>query len=87
VVVGSGQELARADVALGDLNWLDTPPEPGERLLVRIRHRGERVRATVVSRGDDELALRLDAAQRAVTPGQSGALYRDEGLVGGGRIR
>lgn len=87
VVVGTERELACADLALGDPNWLDTPPQPGERLLARIRHRGERVSATVHAVSDGEIALQLDVAQRAVTPGQSGALYRDNVLVGGGRIR
>jgi tRNA U34 2-thiouridine synthase MnmA/TrmU len=33
------------------------------------------------------LELRLEAAQRAVTPGQSGAVFRGDQLIGGGLIR
>ncbi len=87
VVVGAEDELARIDLTLGDLNWLDAPPLSGEHLLVRIRHRGTRVPARVLSISDDCIELRLEVAQRAVTPGQSGALYREDVLVGGGRIR
>jgi tRNA-specific 2-thiouridylase len=46
---------------------------------------GTRPSGSGVSRGT--LRLRLHRPQRAVTPGQSGAVYRGEVLVGGGRIR
>ncbi len=87
VVVGDAAELARDDVTLGDLNWLDSPPIAGERVTVQIRHRARPVPATVEVQSDGEIKLRLDSAQRAVTPGQSGVIYRGEVLVGGGRIR
>jgi tRNA-uridine 2-sulfurtransferase len=87
VVVGGREDLLRGDVALGDLNWIAPPPEPGETLLVRLRHRAERVDATVESLTALEARLTLVAPQRGVTPGQSGALYRGDVLVGGGRIR
>ncbi len=87
VVVGDGASLMRDEVRLGDVNWLAPPPREGERLQVRLRHRARRVPAVVTSRGGVEVELRLERAQRAVTPGQSGALYRGDLLVGGGRIR
>ena len=87
VVVGPRERLARTDLELGDLNWLDTPPRPGERVLVRIRHRAERVGATVEAVDEERVALRLEEAQSAITPGQSGAIYREDVVVGGGRIR
>jgi tRNA-uridine 2-sulfurtransferase len=87
VVVGTAPALERDEVVLGDLNWLADPPDEGERVHVRLRHRAPRVPGVVTARTDEALALRLDRPQRAVTPGQSGALYRSELLVGGGRIR
>lgn len=87
VVVGDSASLMRDHVRLGDLNWLAAPPEPGERLQVRLRHRAPRVGAVVTDEEGNELDLRLERAQRAITPGQSGALYRGDLLVGGGRIR
>ena len=87
VVVGEPAALARDEATLGDLNWLAASPGLGERLQVRLRHRAPLVPAAVVERGESELRLRFDSPQTAVTPGQSGALYRDEALVGGGRIR
>jgi tRNA-uridine 2-sulfurtransferase len=87
VVVGEAEALMRDDVVLGDLNWLAEPPHQGQTLTVRLRHRGELVDATVEADDERELRLRLHCPQRAVTPGQSGALYRGEELIGGGRIR
>lgn len=87
VVVGDSADLLCADVTLGDLNWVAPPPATGDRVTVRLRHRGALVAATVEALSRTELRLHLESAQRAVTPGQSGAVYRDEQLLGGGRIR
>jgi tRNA-uridine 2-sulfurtransferase len=87
VVVGSHDELFRDDVAIGDLNWIAEPPRPGERVRMQLRHRAPAVDATVETIDDGTAALRLESPQRAVTPGQSGVVYRGEQLIGGGRIR
>lgn len=87
VVVGRQHDLDRSEVRLGDLNWLGEPPAEGDRVLVRLRHRAPLVPAAVVARGGSTLTVQLDSPQQAVTPGQSGAVYRGEVLLGGGRIR
>jgi tRNA-uridine 2-sulfurtransferase len=87
VVIGPDEELLRDEVVLGDLNWIAPPPGPGERLTARLRHRGDLVEAEVSAGPEGTVALHLTVAQRAVTPGQSGALYRGDQLIGGGRIR
>ena len=91
VVVGGEDALSRDSLVLGDLNWLAEPPAVGERVAVRLRHRAPLVPADVATDlagdGQDRLELRLVEPQRAVTPGQSGAVYRNDLLVGGGRIR
>lgn len=87
VMVGTRDELDRRQVTLGDLNWLATPPSVGEPLHVQVRHRARPVMARVKTLTDHQVELDLERPQRAVTPGQSGALYRDQELIGGGRIR
>lgn len=87
VVVGSAAELEQREVRIGEPNWLDDPPTVGERVLVRIRHRAERAPATVTEISEAGFRVVLDRPQRAVTPGQSGVVYRGDVLVGGGRIR
>lgn len=86
VVVGDAAELLREEVVLRDLNWLAPPPRPGDSVRVRLRHRAATVPCTVVSIDRGGMVLRLAEPQRAVTPGQSGVLYRGDELVGGGRI-
>jgi tRNA-specific 2-thiouridylase len=86
VVVGSSDELLRDDVVIRDLNWLHDAPAIGEQLHVQLRHRASAVAAVVVACDDERVTLRLLQQQRAVTPGQSGVLYRDDELIGGGRI-
>jgi tRNA-uridine 2-sulfurtransferase len=87
VVVGSHDELFRSDVAIGDLNWIADAPAAGERVRIQLRHRAAAVDATVLSADGAEVSLDLATPQRAVTPGQSGVVYRGEQLIGGGRIR
>jgi tRNA-uridine 2-sulfurtransferase len=87
VVVGEAADLLRDRVELGDLNWLAPPPSPGQGVAVRLRHRAELVPAVVGSRTPEWLSLDLAEPQPAVAPGQSGAVYDGETLLGGGRIR
>jgi tRNA-specific 2-thiouridylase len=87
VMVGEEHELLRGDVVIGGLNWLDTKPAVGERLMVQVRHRARAVEATVRAIDDSTVSLDLTEPQRAITPGQSGVLYRENILIGGGRIR
>jgi tRNA-specific 2-thiouridylase len=86
VVVGPVEALARFDVTLEEVNWLDEPLGIGAVCEVQVRHRSAAVRAEVVSRDGDRLALRLLEPARAVAPGQSGVLYRGDQVLGGGVI-
>lgn len=87
VVVGTAEELNRRDVRIGDLNWIADPPVEGDRVDVQIRHRATPASAVVEKFDGEEIELLLDHPQRAITPGQSGVIYRGEVLLGGGRIR
>jgi tRNA-specific 2-thiouridylase len=87
VVVGDRDQLYRDSVALGDLNWLETEPVPGERVSVQLRHGAEPCVARVRAIDRDAARLDLEEPQWAITPGQSGVVYRGDVLVGGGRVR
>jgi tRNA-specific 2-thiouridylase len=86
VVIGSAEELAGHRVMLEEINWLSPPLDPGARCEVQIRHRARGVPATVIERGSDRVTLGLSHPARAITPGQSGVLYDDEGRVLGGGV-
>ncbi|MCI0436716.1 MAG: tRNA 2-thiouridine(34) synthase MnmA [Gemmatimonadetes bacterium] len=87
VVVGEAFELLAREVVLDDLNWIAPAPRPGEHVEVQIRHRAPASPARVLAIDARSITLELERPARAITPGQSGVLYRDEELVGGGRIR
>ena len=86
VVVGSADELAGRSVALEEINWLAPLLDVGDRCEVQIRHRSRGVPATVMERGGGRVRLALELSARAITPGQSGVLYDDEGRVLGGGV-
>jgi tRNA-specific 2-thiouridylase len=86
VVVGPVEALAGFTVELEELNWLGSPLVEGDSCEIQIRYRSPAIPATVVGRSDDRLTLALDTAGRAITPGQSGVLYRGDQMLGGGVI-
>lgn len=87
VVIGPAEELLGHQVRLDEVNWLADPLGPETRVWVQCRYRAAAVPATVLERADDALVLALQEPVRAITPGQSGALYTREGrLLGGGVI-
>jgi tRNA-specific 2-thiouridylase len=70
---------------LGDLNWLAPPPEAGEEVQVQIRHQAPAQRA-VLETPPPSVRLRLSEPVWAITPGQSGVVFRGDLVLGGGRI-
>ena len=87
VVIGREDELFSERLAIDEANWLAEPLDPGDPCSVRIRHRGRELPATVRDARSPRVELALAEPARAVTPGQSAALYDDDGrLLGGGVI-
>jgi tRNA-specific 2-thiouridylase len=86
VVVGSADELAGHQMVLEEVNWLGAPLGAGGRCEVQIRYRSRGVPATVVAASGETVSLALETPVRAITPGQSGVLYDDEGGVLGGGV-
>ncbi|MFC1574602.1 tRNA 2-thiouridine(34) synthase MnmA [Gemmatimonadota bacterium] len=83
VVVGTREDLLSCKVELDNLNWLAPPPEPGAEVTVQLRHRARATHARV-EEGGERLRLALREPQPAVTPGQSGVLFRNDRMLGGG---
>jgi tRNA-specific 2-thiouridylase len=86
VVVGPRGRMWAREVELDHLNWLGERPSTGEDLEVQLRHRAKPTRARVRASDHEGLTLHLTEPQFAVTPGQSGVLFRGDRLLGGGRI-
>jgi tRNA-specific 2-thiouridylase len=86
VVVGTAEDLAGHTVELGEINWLGPSLEPGDQCEIQIRYRSRAIPATVVASEGDRFTLALATPGRAITPGQSGVLYRGDHMLGGGVI-
>jgi len=87
VVVGNSDELYSDTLRVRRTNLiacaeLDQPL----RVTVKIRHRHEPAPATIEAMGGDEIRVKFDQAQRAITPGQAAVFYDDDVIVGGGWI-
>lgn len=78
------ETMWRDAITLQSVHWINQPKMSGE-VMVRTRHRGELIGATVMPAGDG-VELRLRDAQRAVTPGQSVVMYEGENCLGGGIV-
>jgi tRNA-specific 2-thiouridylase len=90
VVIGPRAELFGHSLEIEGVNWLSPPLDRDARCVVQVRYRSKPVPARVSDRKaaqEGNLALDLAEPVCAVTPGQSGVLYGEDGrLLGGGVI-
>ena len=87
VVVGGPQELLKSTCRLEQVNWIAGDPPTGPlRASARARYRSSEVACTAEFEGE-ELVVRFDEPQKAITPGQALVLYDGEYVLGGGTIR
>ena len=88
VVVGPKDALARASVALADVNWLAPAPVPdhGITVSVKLRSMQSAVAATLFGRPDGRAEVILAAPENAVAPGQACVFYDGDRVLGGGWI-
>jgi len=78
--------LDAAGLLAGGVRWRAGAPEPGRRCLVQVRYRHAAVPATLEPAGAEQVRLRFEEPQRAVTPGQAAVCYDGERVLGGGWI-
>ena len=89
VIVGPREALARAEVAVSEVNWLDdTPPGPeGRAVDVKLRSTMEPVPATLRQAENGTWTVSLATPLLGVSPGRACVFYKGERLLGGGWIR
>lgn len=83
LVVGEANEAAEDHFEVGEVNWINE--KPGEKVLVRIRHGGELIPASIEKNG--KIKVTLEKKVRGVASGQSAVFYSKTGeCLGGGVI-
>ncbi len=87
VVVGPQDALARKELRVRALSWLDDSPIPdsGARVEAKLRSAAEAAPATVRRVGDGAV-VEFDLPQFGVAPGQAAVFYRGSRVLGGGWI-
>ena len=88
VVVGPGELLSRRGLVADRVHWVaGSPPSSGPfEGEVRIRYRGDDVPAVIESVDARRVRVEFRSPQRAIAPGQSVVFYRQDEVLGGGRI-
>jgi tRNA-uridine 2-sulfurtransferase len=85
IEIGYDSDLARGGLIAGAFNWLIDIPVDVLYCEAAIRYHDKGSGCRVVTTGDG-ISLVFDKPRRAVTPGQSVVLYRDDRVLGGGII-
>ena len=82
VIVGNAEEVFSNELTAEDVHWIYEPKFPA-RVQAKIRY-GPRVADCTV---EENLRVKFDTPQRAVTSGQSIVFYDGDEVLGGGIIR
>jgi tRNA-specific 2-thiouridylase len=86
LVVADDEEVVSTGILVENFVKGPFKIELGEIFDVRVRYRSRAVPSRVNSIENDRLELIFDKPVRAVAPGQSAVLYRDDQVIGGGII-
>lgn len=79
------ENLWNDELTLTHLHWINDAPVEGKTYQVRTRYRAVLIDCTVAFEGD-ELRIKMNHAERALTAGQSAVLYDGDRVVGGGIV-
>ncbi len=85
VTIGKRSRLAVSEIRLGLVTWVADPPPSDEELGLQFRAHGATQPCRVVA-GHGSATVELVRPVHAVAPGQTGALYRGDEVVGAGII-
>ncbi len=87
VVLGRQEELFSDRLTAQGLNLIAVKDiQRPLRVKAKVRYRHQEQDATAVQTGEDQLEVRFDQPQRAITKGQAVVLYDGDTVVGGGTI-
>jgi tRNA-specific 2-thiouridylase len=90
VKLGSKQDLLKSTLTANQINLigdrLKTSGDAGVRCSAKIRYNHDPQPAVATLTGNDELTVKFDAPQTAITPGQAVVIFDGDVVLGGGWI-
>jgi len=87
VIVGTEDQLYKKELYANELNFLLFDKlETNIEVTAKIRFRAKETEATVIPVEKDMVKVEFKAPQRAITKGQSVVFYKDDIVIGGGKI-
>jgi len=87
IVVTENPSDSQSVMKISQINWLAIDcPGKNFRAAVKIRYRHEAAPAEIIPRDANNLEVKFDNPQRAITPGQSAVLYDGDLVLAGGII-
>jgi len=81
-----GMALFSDEFVLEDMHWLIDAPSNPIKCQVLTRYRGNIIDCTI-EKSDSDYIIKMNRSERAITPGQSAALYDGDQLIGSGMIK
>jgi tRNA-specific 2-thiouridylase len=85
--VGEDEDLFRSSFAVSRLNWIAFAGLEKElecRVKIRYQHQPQKARIFPLTK--DEVRVKFEKPERAITPGQSAVFYQDDVVLGGGIV-
>jgi tRNA-specific 2-thiouridylase len=86
VVVGTKEELARAELTAAEANWLIDEPSQPVACQVKIRYRSRPTDARVTALGGGRFQVNFSEPCHGIAPGQAAVCYQGDRVLGGGWI-
>ena len=87
IYVGENDDLFESTFIVSDLNWIafdGLEKEVECRIKIRYQHQPQKGRVSPLTK--DEVMVKFEKPERAITPGQSAVFYQDDVVLGGGII-
>jgi tRNA-specific 2-thiouridylase len=87
VYVGENEELFSSSFVVSNVRWVSLDHLDTEtKCEIKIRYQHIPQRGTIYPLTDNQIMVKFDQAERAITPGQSAVFYQGEVVLGGGII-
>jgi tRNA-specific 2-thiouridylase len=88
LIVGEEKEVFAHTFTIDSVSWINSREMSSSfpaQVKIRYNHAGSE--ATVSPKGEEELEVRFEIPQKAITPGQAAVLYDGDRVLGGGWIK